>query len=141
MEKLQPLAEEKGWWLRAHAVDIDQDGDQDFVLGNHGKNSRFRTSKERPVKMYLNDFDQNGSIEGVLTFTAEDGRDLPYALRHDLIDQMKVLKKKFPDYASFRNVRYHSPFSMSSNAPLRSFKRLIILLRLYSSTKGISISP
>ena len=53
--------------------------------------------------MYLNDFDQNGSVEGVLTFTAEDGRDLPYALRHDLIDQMKGLKKKFPDYASFRD--------------------------------------
>ena len=36
--KLQPLAEEKGWWLRAHAVDIDQDGDQDFVLfENHGE--------------------------------------------------------------------------------------------------------
>ena len=116
VEKLQPLAEEKGWWLRAHAVDIDQDGDQDFVLGNHGKNSRFRTSKERPVKMYLNDFDQNGSIEGVLTFTAEDGRDLPYALRHDLIDQMKVLKKKFPDYASFRNADITTIFDEQQRA-------------------------
>ena len=103
IKKEHPLLDEKGWWLRAHAVDVDQDGDQDIVLGNHGKNSRFRTSKERPVKMYLNDFDQNGSVEGVLTFTAEDGRDLPYALRHDLIDQMKGLKKKFPDYASFRD--------------------------------------
>jgi len=116
VEKLQPLAEEKGWWLRAHAVDIDQDGDQDFILGNHGKNSRFRTSKERPVKMYLNDFDQNGSIEGVLTFTAEDGRDLPYALRHDLIDQMKVLKKKFPDYASFRNADITTIFDEQQRA-------------------------
>ena len=116
VEKLQPLAEEKGWWLRAHAVDIDQDGDQDFVLGNHGKNSRFRTSKERPIKMYLNDFDQNGSIEGVLTFTAEDGRDLPYALRHDLIDQMKVLKKKFPDYASFRNADITTIFDEQQRA-------------------------
>ena len=116
VEKLQPLAQEKGWWLRAHAVDIDQDGDQDFVLGNHGKNSRFRTSKERPVKMYLNDFDQNGSIEGVLTFTAEDGRDLPYALRHDLIDQMKVLKKKFPDYASFRNADITTIFDEQQRA-------------------------
>ena len=116
VEKLQPLAEEKGWWLRAHAVDVDQDGDQDFVLGNHGKNSRFRTSKERPVKMYLNDFDQNGSIEGVLTFTAEDGRDLPYALRHDLIDQMKVLKKKFPDYASFRNADITTIFDEQQRA-------------------------
>ena len=65
IKKEHPLMEERGWWLRAHTVDVDQDGDLDIVLENHGKNSRFRTSKERPVKMYLNDFDQNGSVEGV----------------------------------------------------------------------------
>ena len=28
---------------------------------------------------------------------------MPFALRHTLIDQIKSLKKKFPDYKSFRN--------------------------------------
>ena len=84
-------------------MDLDKDGDLDVVLGNHGKNSRFRVSKERPIKMYVNDFDSNGSIEGVLTFTAQNGKNYPYALRHNLIDQMKNLKKKFPDYKSFRD--------------------------------------
>ena len=27
---------------------------------------------------------------------------MPYALRHTLIDQIKSLKKKFPDYQSFK---------------------------------------
>ncbi len=116
IKKEHPLMEERGWWLRAHTVDVDQDGDLDIVLGNHGKNSRFRTSKERPVKMYLNDFDQNGSVEGVLTFTADDGRDFPYALRHDLIDQMKILKKKFPDYASFRDADITAIFDEQQRA-------------------------
>ena len=98
-----PLLKEKGWWLKAHKVDLDKDGDLDVILGNHGKNSRFRASKERPIKMYVNDFDSNGSIEGVLTFTAQNGKDYPYALRHNLIDQIKSLKKKFPDYKSFRD--------------------------------------
>ena len=98
-----PLANKKGWWNRMQAVDFDQDGDLDLVLGNHGKNSRFKASESNPIKLYLNDFDSNGSVEGILTFTDSDQIEFPYALRHDLIDQMKSLKKKFPDYESFKN--------------------------------------
>ena len=80
--------------------------------------------------MYLNDFDQNGSVEGVLTFTAEDGRDLPYALRHDLIDQMKGLKKKFPDYASFRDADITTIFDeqQRSTALIQAANNLLPIL-------------
>ena len=106
--RFRPVAENeldamKGWWNRAHLVDIDLDGDLDVVLGNHGLNSRFKASTTQPIRMYLNDFDRNGSIEGVLTFQTASGKDFPYALRHNLIDQMKSLKKKFPDYESFKD--------------------------------------
>lgn len=102
-KKQTRLNDYKGWWSVTHKVDIDQDGDLDIVVGNHGENSRFKITEKRPIKMYLNDFDANGSIEGVLTFEDENGKDFPYALRHDLIDQMKSLKKRFPDYSSFKN--------------------------------------
>ena len=78
--KDHPLSSFKGWW-----------------------NTRFKASSEHPIKLYLNDFDRNGSIEGILTFSNEENRDMPFALRHTLIDQIKSLKKKFPDYKSFRN--------------------------------------
>lgn len=102
-KKDHPLASFKGWWNTLHATDIDQDGDLDLIGGNHGINSRFKASKAKLIKLYLNDFDQNGSIEGILTFSNEDERDMPYALRHTLIDQIKSLKKKFPNYQSFKN--------------------------------------
>ena len=103
LKKDHPLCRKKGWWSALLKKDLDGDGDLDLVVGNHGKNSRFRASAAQPIKMYLNDFDQNGSVEGILTFTDTSGRDFPYALRHNLIDQMKGLKKKFPDYQSFRD--------------------------------------
>ena len=57
------LSKSNGWWNRIEASDLDHDGDIDFVVGNHGLNSRFRASPERPVCMYVNDFDQNGTVE------------------------------------------------------------------------------
>lgn len=53
--------------------------------------------------MYFNDFDSNGSGEGILVSTHEDGKEYPFALRHNLIDQMKILKKKFPNFESFKD--------------------------------------
>ena len=96
------LLEEKGWWNEIHITDLNNDGKNDLIVGNHGLNSRFNASKSRPLKLYFSDFDKNGFGEGIICFEAENGKDYPYALRHDLIDQIKSLKKKFPDYESFK---------------------------------------
>jgi hypothetical protein len=106
-----PVAGLKGWWNTIHAADLDNDGDMDFIVGNHGLNSRFKASKEKPIRLYSKDFDGNGFIDPVLTFRAENGKNYPYALRHNLIDQMKGLKKKFPNYESFKNASIQEIFT------------------------------
>ena len=97
------LTQKKGWWNTIHLVDFDQDGKKDLIVGNHGTNSRFKTSIEKPIKLYFNDFDSNGSGEGILVATQDNGKEYPFALRHNLIDQMKSLKKKFPNFESFKD--------------------------------------
>jgi hypothetical protein len=101
----------KGWWQTLDTADFNGDGVVDLLVGNHGLNSRFEASEKAPIRLYLNDFDQNEQIDPVLSFMREDGKYYPYDLRHNLIDQMKPLKKKFPDYASFKDASVEQMFT------------------------------
>lgn len=91
-----------GWYNTITAADIDGDGDQDYILGNHGLNSRFRASKEAPIRLYVNDFDKNGSAEHIYTREIE-GRILPYTLKHELSMQVPSIKKKYLKYETFND--------------------------------------
>ena len=93
------LNQSRGWWNVIEYADLDNDGDQDLILGNHGTNSIFSASKDAPLAMYVNDFDQNGSAEQIYA-KYQNGKFMPFVLKHDLVAQMPVLKKK---YLKFRN--------------------------------------
>lgn len=110
-KKDNSLSNLKGWWNTIESSDLDNDGDLDLIVGNHGLNSRFKASKSYPITLYSNDFDNNGFIDPILAFRAKNGKDYPYALRHNLIDQIKSLKKQFPDYESFKDAGIHDIFS------------------------------
>ena len=95
------LSGSRGWWNCLEAGDFDGDGDRDFVLGNHGYNSRFKASEDQPLRLYINDFDGNGKVEQILC--AYNGADAyPMVLRHDLVMQMPPLKKKYLKYENYQ---------------------------------------
>ncbi|HRQ49264.1 MAG TPA: VCBS repeat-containing protein, partial [Agriterribacter sp.] len=88
------LIDKKGWWNFILPVDIDADGDIDFVAGNLGLNSRLHASAQEPVRLYFNDFDDNGKKEQVLTYYVQ-GREIPFAGKDELQKQIPLLKKKY----------------------------------------------
>ncbi|MGB5359670.1 MAG: VCBS repeat-containing protein, partial [Eudoraea sp.] len=53
----------------------------------------YRPSKDRPMKMWINDFDDNGTIEQIVTQNF-DGKDYPHHQKKDLTTQMVALKKQ-----------------------------------------------
>lgn len=99
-----------GWWRSVHIDDLDRDGNLDILAGNYGLNSRFEASKEEPIEMWTGDFNQNGSIEQIVT-TYKNGKRYPMALRHDLIEEIPSLENKFPTYESFAGKNMGEIFS------------------------------
>ena len=105
------LSNLKGWWNTIEQSDLDNDGDMDLIIGNHGLNSRFKATANEPIKLFTNDFDGNSYSDPILAFTAKNGKQYPYALRHNLVDQLKYLSKKFPDYESFKDASIQDIFT------------------------------
>ncbi len=104
------LLETTGWWNSLKAADVDGDGDVDYVAGNHGLNSRFKASKEEPISCYINDFDQNGTVEQLIC-VYNDGISYPQVLRHDLVMQLPHLKKKYLKYEAYKGQSIQEVFT------------------------------
>ena len=96
------LTDKLGWWQTITVADLNGDGKNDLVIGNIGENFYLNPDKEHPVKLWLNDFDQNNSSDRILTSTL-NGKDMPVFMKHEMEDQIPSLKKKnlkHRDYAS-----------------------------------------
>jgi enediyne biosynthesis protein E4 len=92
----------EGWWNTIKASDIDSDGDMDFLLGNWGQNIKLKATLDKPLNLYVYDFDQNKRPEVVIEwFTQEDKIPYPFASKADLTAQMPSLKKTGLKYKEF----------------------------------------
>ena len=104
------LTDKKGWWNFILPVDINNDGNIDLIVGNLGLNSRLHASDKEPVRLYYNDFDDNGKKEQILTYYL-NGKEIPFANKDELTKQMPVIKKKFLYAADFANATLEEIFT------------------------------
>jgi hypothetical protein len=54
---------------------LNGDGKKDLILGNKGTNTNLQASAKNPLKLFVNDFDRNGTIEQIATRSI-NGRDM-----------------------------------------------------------------
>ena len=121
----------RGFWWSITVSDIDNDGDDDYILGNLGKNNKFKATKEHPFKVYTNDFDGNGTNDVVLAKFYKDDY-VPMRGKECTTQQMPYVGEKFKDFHSFASSKLIDilPKETVENAvvyEISSFKSVILI--------------
>ncbi|MFK8057021.1 MAG: FG-GAP repeat domain-containing protein [Saprospiraceae bacterium] len=77
-----------------------------IVLGNLGLNSKLQPSLDEPMKMYVSDFDQNGSVEHIVTVNS-GGEERIFATRDEVTKQLVAVRKNFKSYTDFARADFN----------------------------------
>lgn len=93
----QAIAGSTGLWQNIQVTDVNGDGKLDLLGGNWGLNSKLASGKNGPVKLYVKDFDKNGSVEQVMAYTV-DGKEYSFLAKDELERPLPVLKKAYLTY-------------------------------------------
>ena len=97
------LENTEGWWFSLMAADMDGDGDDDYVLGNLGRNNKFQPSTKKPLSIFAKDFDDNGSFDVALS-KINDGKLVPVRGKECSSEQNPFLLEKIQSYKEFASL-------------------------------------
>jgi hypothetical protein len=111
------VSEKVGWWTSISSGDFDNDGDVDYIAGNLGLNSFYKTSPQFPVNIYGKDFNSDGNFDAITTVFLPSSpqdhspKEYPAHVRDDMTKQMISFKSKFQNYRSYANGTWAQMFS------------------------------
>lgn len=97
-----PSDSKTGWYQTIKAIDFDNDGDQDYFVGNIGENNKFHPTESKPLHIYANYFDDNDSYDFALSKTYDDDI-FPIRGKECSTEQTPFLKDKIATYKAFAN--------------------------------------
>lgn len=94
------LEDTYGWWFSIKSADFDNDGDQDFIVGNLGLNYKYKANDNETFDIYFKDFDGNKKNDIVLSYY-NDGKKYPVRGRECSSQQIPEISKKFKNYDAY----------------------------------------
>jgi hypothetical protein len=119
-----------GWWNCISGVDIDDDGDTDYICGNLGLNSIYQGDEAHPLSIYAKDYDLNGIVDPVIVKFMHDKnfdlKEYPIGSRDDLIMQISILRQRMPTFRAFGEATVYDLFTPEELAD--SYKKEAVLM-------------
>lgn len=113
--------EYNGWWNRLLIDDLNGDGKPDLVIGNMGLNIQFHISDHEPAEMHYKDFDGNGVVDPIFSFYIQ-GKTYPYISRDELLEQIGMMRSRFPDYKSYADATLAEVFRQNEWKEAKSLR-------------------
>lgn len=115
------LKNSSGWWNSIAAGDFDKDGDTDYLLGNWGLNGTYKASIKEPITIYAKDFDNNGSLDPLISCYRQGQEHLIYA-RDVLASQITAMKGRFKTYEAYAAAPFKDMFLKEELVDVYSLK-------------------
>jgi len=104
------LAERTGWWNGIAGLDVDNDGDTDYVVTNAGLNSKYVASHDKPAMLYYGDFTETGE-RNLVEAQWEDETVFPVRGRSCSTGAMPFLADEFGTFDAFARADIEQLFS------------------------------
>ncbi len=110
-QNIPEMQKQCGIWNSIVAGDFDQDGDDDYIVGNLGINNRFTVSDEYPLNLYAIDIDNNGTIDPISTAYWNDSSgvktEYPIHYLDELVGQSSYFQKICKNYKDFSFISFN----------------------------------
>jgi enediyne biosynthesis protein E4 len=138
------LENTNGWWNCIKAADLNEDGHIDIVAGNTGMNSYFQPTQEKPIGIVAKDFDNNDSVDPVITyFNPVDNNRFMVHNRLVIIDQIPSIKKRFETFTKFATTPFEKVFTDKElkDAFTGKINTLMSVILVSQQGKSFAIQP
>ncbi len=130
-----------GWYNSIAPIDIDNDGDLDYVVGNKGTNSFICARQSEPVTIYWADVDKNGRHDFFLSYL-KNGQEYPmYQMDEMVVAFPSFLNKKFTNYTAFGGQTMLDIFGEENLKENRMFANEFQHLLLINNGGAFSVNP
>ena len=130
-----------GLWTALHIADMNNDGFDDILAGNRGTNSKLHASETYPLRLYVGDLDNNGSLDQLLTLET-NGEYYTFLGKEELESQLpSVIKKRYLGYAAFAGQTIDDIFSKKlEQAKKYSAETLSSVMLINNKKDGFTIT-
>jgi hypothetical protein len=94
-----------------------------------------RASESEPAEMVYKDFDNNGSIDPLISYYIR-GKTYPYVSRDELLDQLYPMRRKFTDYKSYADATLPDIFSAEEMKEAKHMKANFLRTVIFENRDG-----